>query len=206
MAGGGLSPVKPAASGPGAPVGYGSTGQPQYSYARKAPRPPAPVSSGYGYGSHTHGPSRHGGGSRHSGTHNHPMEKGVFQPKPAPTPPKTYQGQGFSGRRMGAPGTPRAPAGTSGSGIKNCSPCREVAKAVREVNKWEPSTIPHQGQKLHTHSADVNNPKYHTHAPDKVHPARRAVNKVVATPGGVTKRESMGGHTAEYRRAGRRGK
>ncbi|KKL11810.1 hypothetical protein LCGC14_2542060, partial [marine sediment metagenome] len=39
-------------------------------------------------------------------------------PKPG-TPPKTYRSpQGFSGKRMGAPGTPRAPAGTSGAGIK----------------------------------------------------------------------------------------
>ncbi len=35
------------------------------------------------------------------------------------TPPKTYNSpQGFSGRRMGGPGTPGAPAGTSGAGIK----------------------------------------------------------------------------------------
>ena len=37
-AGGKITPAKPAMGGPGQPVGYGSTGNPQYSYGRKAHR------------------------------------------------------------------------------------------------------------------------------------------------------------------------
>ncbi|KKL88698.1 hypothetical protein LCGC14_1922130, partial [marine sediment metagenome] len=35
-AGGKITPVKPSKGGPGQPVGYGSTGNPQYNYGRKA--------------------------------------------------------------------------------------------------------------------------------------------------------------------------